>query len=64
MDGGLLYVGSYDNNIYTLDATKGNFLWKFATKDEYRPQTTSGERDSLLEARITAFTQSRQKQGR
>jgi serine/threonine protein kinase len=32
VEGGLLYIGSYDNNIYTLDATKGNFLWKFASK--------------------------------
>jgi serine/threonine protein kinase len=32
VDNGLLYVGSYDNNLYALDATKGQFLWKFATK--------------------------------
>jgi serine/threonine protein kinase len=44
VDGGLLYVGSYDNNIYTLDATKGNFLWKFATKGGIvtKPQVVSG----------------------
>jgi len=32
IDGGQLYVGAYDNNLYSLDATKGTFLWKFATK--------------------------------
>jgi eukaryotic-like serine/threonine-protein kinase len=32
VEAGQLYVGAYDNNLYTLDATKGQFLWKFATK--------------------------------
>ena len=32
VENGLLYIGAYDNNLYTLDATKGQFLWKFATK--------------------------------
>ena len=30
--GGVLYIGSYDNNLYALDAKKGTFLWKFATE--------------------------------
>jgi outer membrane protein assembly factor BamB/tRNA A-37 threonylcarbamoyl transferase component Bud32 len=28
---GFLYIGSYDNNLYTLDATSGEFLWKYPT---------------------------------
>ena len=27
---GNLYVGSYDNNLYALDASNGDFLWKYA----------------------------------
>lgn len=30
LSGGLLFVGAYDNNIYALDASKGQFQWKFA----------------------------------
>lgn len=29
---GLLYVGSYDNNLYALDAATGTFSWKYATE--------------------------------
>ncbi len=29
--GGVLYVGSYDNNLWALDAKEGTLLWKFAT---------------------------------
>jgi eukaryotic-like serine/threonine-protein kinase len=28
--GGVLYIGSYDNNLYALNATSGEFLWKYA----------------------------------
>lgn len=31
-DSGLLYVGSYDNNMYALDVTDGKFLWKYPTE--------------------------------
>jgi outer membrane protein assembly factor BamB/tRNA A-37 threonylcarbamoyl transferase component Bud32 len=30
--GGVLFVGSYDNNLYALRADDGQFLWKFATE--------------------------------
>lgn len=30
--GGVLYVGSYDNNLYALDAASGRLWWKFATE--------------------------------
>jgi outer membrane protein assembly factor BamB/tRNA A-37 threonylcarbamoyl transferase component Bud32 len=30
--GGVVYVGSYDTNLYALDAKNGSFLWKFPTK--------------------------------
>jgi serine/threonine protein kinase len=29
---GILYVGSYDNNLWALDAIEGGLLWKFATE--------------------------------
>lgn len=30
--GQVVYVGSYDTNLYALDARSGSFLWKFPTK--------------------------------
>jgi eukaryotic-like serine/threonine-protein kinase len=32
IDGGLAYIGVYDNNIYALDAATGEFRWKFPTE--------------------------------
>ncbi len=29
---GILYIGSYDNNLYALDAKTGRFIWKYATE--------------------------------
>ncbi len=29
IESGILYAGAYDNNLYALDATKGQFLWKY-----------------------------------
>lgn len=29
---GVLYIGSYDHNLYALDAERGAFIWKFPTK--------------------------------
>ncbi|KPL83322.1 protein kinase [Thermanaerothrix daxensis] len=31
-DNGVIYIGSYDNNLYALDATNGDFRWKFPTE--------------------------------
>lgn len=31
VDDGTVYVGVYDNNVYALDAKKGEFKWKYAT---------------------------------
>ncbi len=31
-DNGTIYVGAYDNNLYALDATSGEFRWKFPTE--------------------------------
>lgn len=31
--GGSIYVGSYDNNLYSLNAASGEFIWKFATEE-------------------------------
>ena len=32
VEGGTLYVGCYDNNLYALDSEDGKFLWKYATE--------------------------------
>lgn len=32
IDNGFIYVGAYDNNLYSLDAEKGKFQWKFAAE--------------------------------
>lgn len=29
---GVVYVGSYDNNLYALNATTGDFIWKYPTE--------------------------------
>ncbi len=31
IEDGLVYIGSYDNNLYALDAKSGKFVWKYAT---------------------------------
>jgi outer membrane protein assembly factor BamB/tRNA A-37 threonylcarbamoyl transferase component Bud32 len=31
VDGGVVYFGSYDNNLYALGATNGEFVWKYPT---------------------------------
>lgn len=31
VDAGIVYIGSYDNNLYALNAASGDFLWKYAT---------------------------------
>jgi eukaryotic-like serine/threonine-protein kinase len=31
LEGGVLYIGAYDNNLYALKATDGEFIWKYAT---------------------------------
>jgi serine/threonine protein kinase len=32
VEAGIVYAGSYDNNVYALTASKGEFIWKFATE--------------------------------
>lgn len=31
LEGNTIYVGAYDNNLYALDSTTGQFAWKFAS---------------------------------
>jgi len=31
VENGVLYIGSYDNNLYALKADNGEFIWKYAT---------------------------------
>ena len=54
---GMLYVGCYDNNLYALNATNGEFNWKFATSGGVvsRPVATNeniffGSEDKFLYA--------------
>lgn len=30
---GVVYIGSYDHNLYAIDAMEGTFIWKYATED-------------------------------
>ena len=32
VEDGVLYIGAYDNNLYALDAERGEFLWKYAAE--------------------------------
>jgi len=32
IDGDLIFIGAYDNNLYALDTPKGQFQWKYATE--------------------------------
>ena len=62
LDNGLLYVGSYDHNMYALNATDGKFVWKYPTDGGIvtRPAFSEGlvlfgSEDGLLHA-VTART--------
>ncbi len=33
-EGGVLYVGGHDHNVYALDASNGDLLWTFSTADD------------------------------
>ncbi len=54
-DSGVIYIGSYDNNLYALDATNGEFRWKFPTEGAivgrpivYQDMVLIGSKDSNL----------------
>ncbi|MGB9800507.1 MAG: PQQ-binding-like beta-propeller repeat protein [Thermanaerothrix sp.] len=54
-DNGVIYIGSYDNNLYALDATSGEFRWKFPTEGAivgrpvaYQDIVVIGSKDSFL----------------
>jgi outer membrane protein assembly factor BamB/tRNA A-37 threonylcarbamoyl transferase component Bud32 len=32
VEGGVVYIGAYDNNMYAINAVKGEFVWKFSTQ--------------------------------
>jgi outer membrane protein assembly factor BamB/tRNA A-37 threonylcarbamoyl transferase component Bud32 len=53
----VVYVGSYDHNLYALDAERGTFIWKFPTQGGiastpiiYQTQTMVGSDDGHLYA--------------
>ena len=41
---GIVYVGSYDHNVYALNATTGTKVWNYATGDAvwYSPIVANG----------------------
>jgi outer membrane protein assembly factor BamB/tRNA A-37 threonylcarbamoyl transferase component Bud32 len=54
---GIVYIGAYDNNLYALDAKKGQFIWKYATEGGiasspfvWRDMVFVGSEDRLLYA--------------
>jgi outer membrane protein assembly factor BamB/tRNA A-37 threonylcarbamoyl transferase component Bud32 len=54
---GMVYVGSYDSNLYAIDAQRGDFRWKFATTAGIASSPTTwqdlvfvGSEDGLLYA--------------
>jgi eukaryotic-like serine/threonine-protein kinase len=48
VSGGVVYVGAYDNNLYALDAERGDFLWKFATSGSIASTPAIHEDDILI----------------
>ena len=44
-DNGVLYIGSYDHNLYSINAANGQFLWKFPTEGGIvtRPAISEGQ---------------------
>lgn len=43
VDGGMIFVGAYDNNMYALDASDGKFVWKYATENGIVSKPTFAE---------------------
>ena len=43
IEGGLLYLGSYDNNLYAISVTDGKFNWKFPTEGAVVGKPTFGD---------------------
>jgi eukaryotic-like serine/threonine-protein kinase len=45
VDNGIIYVGSYDHNLYALNATNGQFAWKYPTEGGVvgRPVVADGQ---------------------
>lgn len=45
LENGRIYVGTYDNNVYALNATNGEFVWKFPTEGGVvsKPVITEGQ---------------------
>jgi outer membrane protein assembly factor BamB/predicted Ser/Thr protein kinase len=57
VDGGLVYVGAYDNNLYALDSKNGKFRWKYPTEGGiastpfvWKDRVLIGSEDRLLHA--------------
>lgn len=57
VDGGIVYVGAYDNNLYALDSKNGKFRWKYPTEGGiastpfvWKDRVLVGSEDRLLHA--------------
>jgi eukaryotic-like serine/threonine-protein kinase len=48
IDGGSIYVGAYDNNMYALSLTEGKFLWKFPTEGAVVGKPTFGDSNVIF----------------
>lgn len=48
IDEGVIYVGSYDNNLYALNQANGQFLWKFPTNDSIASTPATFDEDIFI----------------
>ena len=49
---GVVYVGSWDNNLYALNANNGTLAWKYTTRLEWGAIRVYGARSDSEDARI------------
>jgi outer membrane protein assembly factor BamB/tRNA A-37 threonylcarbamoyl transferase component Bud32 len=48
IDGGMVYFGSYDNNLYALNAVEGKFVWKYPTEGPVVTRPAFGDGNVLF----------------
>lgn len=48
IDGNMIYVGSYDNNLYALNLTDGKFVWKYPTEGAVVSKPAFGDGNVLF----------------
>lgn len=60
IDGEIIYIGSYDNNLYALTADEGEFIWKYPSSDGIAT-TPNIYRDSIFICSADGYLYSLQK---